>query len=80
MIKKNQRLFMTKLHDDVLKAMQQGKLEGIEAQAKQLVASYQALAEFIVPCAAAFENEGYSETRALKAAILFVNYSEWKDD
>lgn len=71
---------MGELHKDVQKAIEGGILEGIAALDTGKAQAYISLAEVITPLVVAFEAEGMSETRAMKAAILFVNYSDWKDD
>ena len=71
---------MTKLHKDVQKAISSGRLEGLDQSIEGSSDDTQGFAKVVKSFSDAFEREGFSETKALKATILLINFENWKDD
>ena len=71
---------MENLHKDVQKAISSGKLEGVAKSLESTTDDIQGMAKLMTAYTRAFEKEGFSETRAIKAVILLINFDSWKDD
>ena len=71
---------METLQEDIKKAIDSGKLEALTEQLSDEDGDIKTIVKIITTYADAFESEGMSETRALKATLLLLNLHEWKND
>ena len=71
---------MGELHKDIKTAISSGRLEGLDESILEGSDDTQAFAKVIKSYTDAFEKEGFSEIKALKAVLLIVYFDNWKKD
>lgn len=68
------------LNTKVLEAINQGKVEGLDARLNNQQTELKELAKIMHTYSQSFIDEGMSETMALKATILMINFEEWVNE